>query len=661
MGGQSINEVLLEQLKNEIVRLREAITGHVPSAEELDALDIRYRQHLIRWFDRLTFAGMMRTAKAVSLPLEDVYVELRAVAEVPEAADTFSVEERRLLLEQEQASEETKRELLHELDSLRRERWSRSIPERKSIAETLYDSDKHAFVILGDPGSGKSTLLHLLALVFAKGPETAQARLKVPAHEANRLPIFVSLAAFDDMLRQTPGLSLVEFLARYYDRRRGLPGLAPLFQRALESGQALVLLDGLDEVLDVTTRTLISQQVSALIGEWSPRGVRFAITSRFVGYREASIPGNLPHLSVVDFGKDEIRIFIHKWTLTYERWAAGDKDTPEVARLAHTAEVNLLEDVDSNLSVQRLAANPLMLTMLALLRRQVGKLPHRRILLYERYVSTLIENWVEARSEGARERGVEMLDLHEIERVLLPLALWLQRTKPSGTAGKAEIKAELIRICLREAGLEEEKATRPQLSEAESGAERFLREMRQMTGLIIERGQDAYGFLHLTFQEYFAGRALAAMKDDERWHTVRYQRHNPRWREPVLLCAGRLGVVENRREQVSDFVRRILKCEDETEPDLHRNLLLALAIAGDDVNLDPGLLAEIVERARACLPTRVYEFANELIKRLGQLIANDAVEADQCFSILWQSDDWQLHLTAIQALSGFLNEGWISQ
>jgi len=91
--------------------------------------------------------------------------------------------------------------------------------------------DKRAFVILGDPGSGKTTLLHLLALVFAKGLDVARRRLGVPPAEASRLPIFVPLAAYDDMRRESPGLSLLEFLGRYYDHRRGLPGLAPLFQK----------------------------------------------------------------------------------------------------------------------------------------------------------------------------------------------------------------------------------------------------------------------------------------------------------------------------------------------------------------------------------------------------------------------------------------------
>jgi hypothetical protein len=133
--------------------LRTAVVEHHPDAAELTALEERYRQHLVRWFESLEFRGMMKAPKPIRLPLEEVYVELRSVAEVPEAADSWSAEERRLLLAAEGRDEGGQRELLRELDTLRRERWSRQIPERRPLAEALLARDRKAFVILGDPGS----------------------------------------------------------------------------------------------------------------------------------------------------------------------------------------------------------------------------------------------------------------------------------------------------------------------------------------------------------------------------------------------------------------------------------------------------------------------------------------------------------------------------
>jgi NACHT domain/HEAT repeats len=639
--------------------LLRTVDAHEPTEDELNALDIRYRQHVIRWFESLTFQGMMRAPKPIVLPLEDVYVELRAVAEVPEAADAFSVEERRLLVESEEKDESKKRELMSQLDTFRRERWSRTLPERKSMAEALHQRDRRAFVILGDPGSGKTTLLHFLALVYARGPETAVERLGVDLAEADRLPIFVPLAAFDDMLRESQreglSLTLLDFLPRYYARRRSLPSLEPLFRRALESGRALVLFDGLDEVLDVGTRTYVAQQAGAFIGEWSARGVRFVVSSRFVGYREAPVPGNLPTLSVLDFGTPEIETFVRRWAHAFEKWAANGVESPEMLRKAHTLETDLMVDVESNDCVRRLAANPLMLTMLALLRRQVGRLPHRRVQLYESYIGTLLENWVEARSEGAREKALPILDQYQAESILIPLALWLQQEKPSGTAGRVEIRNKLVEICLAEKGIDEpEKAERPAVREAEKEADRFLQEMREMAGLIIERGHDAFGFLHLTFQEYFAGRALAQLGDDKRWEAILPNLHEPRWREPILLCAGRLGVVENRREQVTKLVRDILEHEDPVEADLHRNLLCALSIACDDVNLEPKLVTDLVGRAIALLSTRTPALVRELLRLLGQLVANKMADFGACLTPVEATWDYNLKFAAIEEWSRFV-------
>jgi hypothetical protein len=110
------------------------------------------------------------------------------VAEVPETADAFSPEERRLLrlLEQRQAPDPDLREAHLRLDAIRRERWTRERLERFPIAQALADPHRRGLVILGDPGSGKSTLLQFLALVFAQGPEAAERQLQVRGPDAAR-------------------------------------------------------------------------------------------------------------------------------------------------------------------------------------------------------------------------------------------------------------------------------------------------------------------------------------------------------------------------------------------------------------------------------------------------------------------------------------------
>ncbi|HEX8680736.1 MAG TPA: HEAT repeat domain-containing protein, partial [Ardenticatenaceae bacterium] len=617
---EPVNELLAQ------IRDRLSPDGAAPSPEQLAQSEALYCQTIIDQFEKLTFKGIAPSGTPISLPLEEVYVELKAVADVPVAADTYSADERRLLLEAEGRGDEAMAELAIHLDTLRAERWNLQARqgtrqlERRSIQETLSDGSQRGVVILGDPGSGKTTLLHYLALRVARGaPISAPPTTNGHKTEgASLLPIFVPLAAYDDYLRRKEAdCSLADFLALYYDKWHSLPGLAPLFQGALEEGRALVLLDGLDEVLDTAARQFVSEQATALIRQWAPRGNRFALTSRIVGYREAPLSGDLPHVTVLDFGRTEIELFAHQWCRSYEVWLKGD--TPTAHRDASAEEQDLLEDVRSNPSVERLAASPLLLTMLALLRRHVGKLPDRRVELYERYVRTLIDNWELARTPGARQRPPERFDHHTAISHLMELALWLQQNKPSGTARRQELEEQLAVICLRFEGHDPDAPKLKERVQAEQDTTHFLKDMRHFAGLLAERGRDAFGFLHLTFQEYFTGRALARMSPDERWNTIQPNLHRSRWREPILLCAGQLGVIEQRRELVSGLVRRILDAGSEHEEILHRDLFLATAIASDNVGLSNAILDQITQRLTPLGSSKVPVVRDTALAGLAQL------------------------------------------
>lgn len=244
------------------------------------------------------------------------------------------------------------------------------------------------------------------------------------AGESRRRPVFMPLAAYDDHLRRTrQDTALSDFLAAYYERWHNLPGLVPLFRQALAVGEALVLLDGLDEVLDVEMRRFVAGQVDGLIRRWLPAGNRFALSSRIVGYRETPLSSRLPHVTIVDFGPAEVKQFATQWCLAYELWLAG-RDSEVARQRAATETRELLREIRSNSSLKRLAASPLLITMLAPLRRHVGKLPDRRIELYERYTRTLIDNWEVTRSYGARQQQrADRFDPHQAIAHLMELAL----------------------------------------------------------------------------------------------------------------------------------------------------------------------------------------------------------------------------------------------
>jgi hypothetical protein len=539
---------------------------------DLSALYSRYCEHLIATHQTLSFQGVLQTAKPIALPLLAIYVDTR-LTPGSGSYDTMSAQERRILAQLEGPCDDTTRQHLEqELETLERTRWS-SRSTRVHLAEVLKTAP--VSIILGDPGSGKSTLFRYLALVFAQ--HTAPEHLKV---DDQRLPILVPLAAYDRALR-TKVLSLSDFLSQYYAEYHELPGLAPLFQTALASGQALVLLDGLDEVVDNDTRVEIAHRVQTFINRYAPNGTRILVTSRIVGYRTAPLPGDHPHYTIADFGMAEIERFTKQWCHAYESYIHGR--TAEAEQAARREHRQLMDAIKGAPGIERLAANPLLLTILALIRRQGQSLPRRRVQLYRVYLDTLLEHWSRTRQQGLVVG--KALDTFDAIPILGPLALWLQTTKPAGTAQYHDVLREVTKILTDRGSQAPEREARS-----------WLADLREHSGLLVQRGADAWGFLHLTFQEYLAAWGLVRMTPEERWTTLQPHLHDPRWNEVIHLTAGILGVIQHDEAAVTRFVDALLTAGSRVENLLHRDLFLAASVIADDVGILPALGQTIIQQ-----------------------------------------------------------------
>lgn len=220
-------------------------------------------------------------------------------------------------------------------------------------------------------------------------------------------------------------------------------------------------------------------------------GNKFVLTSRVVGYGEVRPAAEgLAECTLVDFDAEEIKTFATQWTTTIERAARGV--TEVAAQEAEREKDELLQDIGRNEGVRRLAANPLLLTILALMKRQGVTLPERRVELYDQYVRTLLGSWNRARGLG--RPPTRDLDVVETVRILAPLALWMHQVSPgAGLVKQGELRRKLVEIYRQQGDVDPERASR-----------RFLRDVREYASLLLERGPGQYGFIHLTFEEYLA-------------------------------------------------------------------------------------------------------------------------------------------------------------
>jgi len=236
---------------------------------------------------------------------------------------------------------------------------------------------------------------------------------------------------------------LQTYLPLYFaGQAQDVSNLAPLFEAALQKGQAVILLDGLDEIQE--GRNHLVHKIEAFAGEAILHGNKLVVTSRIVGYREAPLSTQWSIYTLLDFSQKDIEDFVARWCLAFEKGTLGD--TPEAHDAAEKERRALLDTIAANQGVARLASNPLLLTILALIKRQGVSLPNRRVELYDLYLETLIRSWNKARALDHFPVGPE-LDPNEIIQILGPLALWLRQENPtSGLVSEDILVSELTRI-----------------------------------------------------------------------------------------------------------------------------------------------------------------------------------------------------------------------
>jgi formylglycine-generating enzyme required for sulfatase activity len=502
---------------------RQFATQHSPTQDLRQATE-RYLAHLVDRYRYLDFKGMGVSDRVpLRLPLVEMYVPLKARIELPEG-ETWT---RQLRLAGRQVSEEEAEAVGHRLS------------EPTPVLDLLREQD--GLIILGDPGAGKTTFLKYLVLRLAMGES-----LDLGA----RLPVLLPLSAYANTLA-TRDVPLDRFIAEYYhDLGVDLP-IGPMLEEALAQGGALLLLDGLDEVRELAQRHLVVERVVEFCTFRRKQGNKFILTSRVVGYREVRPTAEgLAECTLVDFEDEGITQFVEKWTGALERAARGD--TPVAAQEAARERKELLEAVHRNLGVRQMAANPLLLTTLALMKRQGVTLPERRVELYQKYVETLLKHWNLTRGLGRPPS--RDLDVVETMRLLAPLALWMHETSPGvGLVKREEMRRVLEEICVSR-------------DMPERAARQLLADVREYAGLLLERGPGEYGFIHLTFQEYLAAVAIALRGQREVGAVVDLLAAHvgdDSWREVTLLAIGYMGIVQQRDEAAGVTLRELIQAAPE--------------------------------------------------------------------------------------------------
>ena len=533
----------------------------------------------------------------------------------------------------------------HKKDVEKEERFDREA-EPFTVIEAL--ANQTEMVLLGDPGSGKSTFVNHLNYCLARNNLDPTAGWlnhlpKWPDRWANLIPIPIVLRQLTAWLntqqlkKEKSGL-LMAYL-KYNLEQMDLEDLYQPLRDKIKNGEALLLLDGLDEV---PADSDSSQKIIDMIDDLAVLNSPKLVTCRVLSYQD------------------------ERWQLNKKRWMDFELDKLDNSQIDHfigawygqlaqkgaaidpMAKKEKLQAAVRRDDLAELARNPLLLTVMAIVHTHKGELPDSRAVLYEDVIELLLCRWETIKTETCtldEPDFWQMLQTVGLQSIDFKKALWElayavharhQHQKDKKTT--ADITENQLHKTLRK--LHPDKSL--------DWADIILARMKLRAGLLIETKPEVYSFPHRTFQEYLAGCYLATHANftDKARELAKLGAY---WWDVILLAVGRMihhGGDSDRPLILANELNPDEMSEDDTT--VLRNVLLA-----GKIMVEIGLTRakrrkfglQAVETVRHNLVTLITH---------GLLTPRERSDAADCLSVLKDSR------AGVRLMDGLPDIKWVS-
>lgn len=372
--------------------------------------------------------------------------------------------------------------------------------------------EDHPFLlIVGAPGSGRTTLLAYLALVCSAACTDRRLALDtVPDSIRKRIPIYIPLHMMtweetSEITPETEGKPSGDRQDRSKQTDNGLErllsgsaivvggGLTSPLLKYLRDGQAIILVDGWDELLPAQRQaalTWLIEMITALPGNL------WLVSAGTHGYAPLADAGFIP-LAIASWTPTQISALALRWSEVYAK-----PDQPPAV-----SPPDLIDDLKW---AARRGATPLELSLRASAYLTSGKPPSKRAALFDHALEA------ELQRKQDPEQDAPWL-LATCRSALGQLALRLQQE------GRVVLHRNEI-----EAAIE---AALPPTDERPARAAALAFRVLTGSGLLRAAGADQYSFAHPLWQAYLAARQWVAADpasliehlDDPRWaETLRF-------------------------------------------------------------------------------------------------------------------------------------------
>ncbi len=466
-------------------------------------------------------------------------------------------------------------------------------------------------VLLGDPGGGKSSSLNFLSLALASEryrrlPDTSPlGRLKPPRldgwEHGSLLPIPIKLrdlARWQERHGSSAGNLILSYIKDLCSKQLALKQLFPRIDELMKKGEAIVMLDGLDEMSSTKVRKKVNREILRF-SDRRPE-TRIVATCRVLSYADKHL--QLPSFvdqTLAPLTPDQSGKFVELW---YQRRQQAGAHGAETA----AARVKSLKAILPRMS--HLAANPLLLTVMAIVHSSRGSLPKEKARLYKQCCDLLLLEWQKNRYFADVETGISgVLETDDLTltKALQHLAFEMHCQQGEGAAGGDFRESEVLSIFHRYLGGSWDKARE------------FLDYIHDRSGILLGRGKSAehneriFAFPHRSFQEFLAACHLATTQGYSRRVLGYFQaENNEHWREVAMLSVGHLAFNMSSNYPIFDLANMLMSVEHTDELEASRACWWAaeaLALVGVNAAERDELGRSVVDKIR----NRLVEIIDE--------------------------------------------------
>lgn len=332
-------------------------------------------------------------------------------------------------------------------------------------------------VILGDPGGGKSTLSAFITTRAANDPK-------------GKLPFHVTLRHF---AAHSERLSLLDFIEHELKPRYQINPVPNLIEDLLIAGEAIVIFDGLDELIDAGARREVTRSVELFSLKYPHTPV--LVTSRRIGYDQARLdPAIFSAFTIGGFESTQVDEYVQKWFDSQDEFSA--KEASELSAAF----------VEQSMAVLDLRSNPLMLALMCIIFRGENYIPRNRPAVYEKCATLLFEKW-----DGHRKIEVPLQARDHVNAAMKFLAYSFMKDGTGDSGVKRGVVIQMLAEYLQPRAVESKDA-------ALHAAEEFVDYCAGRAWVFTDAGTTAAGepiftFTHRTFMEYFAAVHLTRVHD----------------------------------------------------------------------------------------------------------------------------------------------------